>query len=203
MAALIVVVGNLGVGKTTLTRLLVERLPLVACWERPEERPFQRPLAADPTRWALPNQLDFLLFRAEQELAVRRGRRAGIMDGGLDQDFQVFTRHLARTGRLDPPGFALCERLYRFVRALLPPPELVVRLDAPLALLVERRARRARVRDQRIISDAELAAFDALLRAWTATLPPERLLVVDSSDDDPTYRRSIGQVVAAVERVAR
>ena len=67
MGKIIVVIGNSGVGKTTLCAALSAAGPFAVGLEQHAERPFQALMAADPPRYALANQVDYLLRRAEQE----------------------------------------------------------------------------------------------------------------------------------------
>ncbi|MEW5940639.1 MAG: hypothetical protein AB1750_13295, partial [Chloroflexota bacterium] len=91
MSTLISIVGASGVGKTSLARALSSRSDFALGLESHVERPFQALFQRDP-RHALANQLDFLLFRAEQERDLRSGPRPAIVDGGLDLDFHGFSR---------------------------------------------------------------------------------------------------------------
>jgi deoxyadenosine/deoxycytidine kinase len=87
MGKIISVVGNLGAGKTTLVKLLCVQGAFTPYWENPEEHPFQAAFTEDMDRWALVNQLDFLLFRCKQEYLARSQSKVAIMDGGFDQDY--------------------------------------------------------------------------------------------------------------------
>ena len=87
MGKLITIVGNSGVGKTTLAAELCRRASFAVGLEQHTERPFQALMAADPRRYALANQVDYLLLRAEQERAIRARPEPGLVDGGLDLDF--------------------------------------------------------------------------------------------------------------------
>lgn len=197
MGKLITVVGNSGVGKTTFTRQLSLRLPLVHALEQHEERPFQAGFARDLQGLALPNQLDYLLFRAEQELDIRKREGAGIQDGGLDEDFWVFTRHFFLKGYLTEAEFRLCERTYTLLRELLPPPDLVIHLTAPLEVVRARFARRKR--SLQITQLPDLPALEALLKDWLSRIDPQCLLTVDVSADDPEYKSILAPVVPQIE----
>jgi deoxyadenosine/deoxycytidine kinase len=178
----IAVVGNLGAGKTTLTGMLSDALGATPYWEVPEGRPFQDLVAAEAGRWSLANQIDFLTYRAAQEREIRQATGVGIQDGGLDQDFQVFTRHLYRRGSLTEAEFALCSRTYGLLRRLMPPPDLFIVVHAPLAILAQRRSLRGRATDDSIISSAELVGFQALLDSWLGDVCTAQVIHVTPGD---------------------
>jgi len=107
----------------------------------------------------------------------------GVVDGGLDQDFYVFTRLFYSKGYLDEAGFGLCQRLYRLLRELLAPPDLVLKLNAPLEALAQRRAQRKRTLD--IVTEDDLPRIEGLLADWLRTDPPAAPLIeVDASSGD-------------------
>ena len=90
MGKLITVVGVSGVGKTALVHALTQKYPFETAYEEHAERPFQILFKDDP-RYALANQIDYLLRCAEQEKQLRALPQIGLMDGGLDLDFHGFT----------------------------------------------------------------------------------------------------------------
>ena len=154
------IIGNCGSGKTTLAGQICARPGFGALLEQHAERPYQR-LAMDDKRWAFHNQVDYLLYRAEQERAARALPETGVADGGLDQDFFIFARLFYEKGYYSPAEFGVLERLYAALRGGLPAPERVIRLVVPPALLVERRARRHRALD--IATDDDLPRIEELL----------------------------------------
>src|SRR5689334_17302501 len=144
MSSLIAIVGASGVGKTALVSALAkvraarsqrssrEYAAIEAfdtAYEQHAERPFQR-LFKDDARYALANQIDYFLLRAEQEKRLRASPRIGLIDGGLDLDFYGFTHLFHKRGLLTDPEFELCRQMYKFIRQSLPGPELIVRLYA-------------------------------------------------------------------------
>ena len=177
MSKLVTIVGNSGSGKTTLARRLGEEGGWLVYLETHEERPFQAAYAAD-RRFALPNQIDYLLFRAEQERMIRQSGGVGIQDGGLDLDFHLFTHLFYRRGDLSRTELELCTRLYHTLRSLLPAPELVICLTAPLETIASRKASRQRTLDISLV--AELGEMQTLLDAWLDSLEADRLVRVAS-----------------------
>jgi deoxyadenosine/deoxycytidine kinase len=197
MGKLIAVVGNSGVGKTTLVRVLSQAGGYSTGLESHTERPYQRWFARDLTGYALPNQVDYLLYRAEQEQEIRIRPNPGLQDGGLDLDYWVFTRHFYARGYLDEAGFSLCTRLYKMLRSLLPPPDLLVYLAAPLEVVARRMQQRSRGLEIARLDD--LQALQALLDDWleSTALPVTR---VDAAGDDLQYRAVLAGLLRAIEQ---
>lgn len=197
MAKLIAVIGNCGSGKSALTRKLSEHYDLVPLLEQHQERPFQARFQSDLRNYSLANQIDYLLFRAEQELALREGEKTGIADGGLEQDFHVFTKLFLLKGFLDEQEYRLCERMFRALRHALPPPDLMIRLSAPLEVLVKRRAARTRTLD--IVTTEDLTTIDDIIQSWMTgnTIPT---ILFDTSADDPDYSLTIQPLLTTLDQ---
>jgi deoxyadenosine/deoxycytidine kinase len=166
MGKLITVAGNLGAGKTTLTRLLCDKGSFTPYWEIPEQHPFQKDFTDDLHRWALANQMDFLLSRCEQELLIRRDNQIAVMDGGIDQDFQVFTNNLYNKGYLLTEEFRICERFYHLVRSFLPPPDVIIRIIIDTPTLLQRRIKRVRETVDQLFNPQEFEDLELLLDGW-------------------------------------
>ncbi|HET6597125.1 MAG TPA: deoxynucleoside kinase [Anaerolineales bacterium] len=195
MGKLIAVVGGSGVGKTSLVHALARAFPFQTAYEGHAERPFQALFKQDP-RYALANQIDYLLECAQQEKQLRASLQIGLMDGGLDLDFHGFSRLFHRRGLLTDAELDLCRRVYNVLRETLPPPELFVRLCAQESTVASRLATRERIN---IARAEDTTLFNALLDEWLATLPAHQVLEIDVSRETIEYERSVETVFNRIQ----
>jgi len=191
MSKLISVVGASGVGKTTFVRVLAQAYPFKTAYETHAERPFQALFKQDK-KYALANQVDYFLMRAQQEKELRTSPQIGLLDGGLDLDFHCFTRLFLSRNLLTKPEYDLCLRLYTFIREILPPPELIVRLVADSETIASRLSTRDRIN---IATAEDTPIFNSFVEEWLAPLPSEQLLELDVSNETLGYGKSIGIVL--------
>ena len=199
MGKLITVVGNSGVGKTTFVQQLCLKTGFVQAMEQHYERPFQKLFSLDHESYAFANQIDFLLFRAEQELEIRNCEKTGVQDGGLDEDFFLFTRLFFQKGFLTDPEFGICERTYKILRELLQPPDLVVWLEAPLSVLAER----IKIRDRElgIVEIEDLIAMEVLLEDWLGEIDSAPVISIDTVKEGREYSKGIQLVLEQYDRL--
>ena len=191
MSKLISIVGASGVGKTALVHALAKAGKFTTAYEQHAERPFQILFKQDQ-RFALANQMDYFLLRAEQEKQLRASAQIGLIDGGLDLDFHGFTRLFLSCNLLSDSEFDLCRRLYNLIRESLPSPELIVRLNTD----VETVASRLSTRDRVNIANAEdTALFNSFLDEWLAPIPSAQVLVLDVTNESMNYQQSIATIL--------
>ena len=192
MGKLVAVVGNTGVGKTTFVAELCRRVDFTSALEQHEERPFQELFSQDHQKYALANQVDYLLLRARQEKYIRLSNPTGVQDGGLDQDYYIFTKLFYQKGYLTQSEFVICQRMHILIRDFLPPPELIVWLKAPVDLIQDR----FQERDRRLsIAQVEdLRAIENLLHAWLGGKPAGELIIIDAAHADQSYSNGIQEL---------
>jgi len=127
---------------------------------------------------------------------LRTKERPALMDGGLDQDYYGFTRLFHAHGWLTEAEFDLCRRLYTFIRTLLPAPNLVIAMSAPPETIQGRLAGRERI-NIASVKDAEMLTH--FLNQWVESLPQERILHLDASQEGPAYPTSTNRILSRLE----
>jgi len=131
----IVVEGPIGVGKTTLAKRLAETFGSDLLLEGAEENPFLKRFYRDPRSAALPTQLFFLFQRARQ---MQELRQADLFQPVRVSDFLMEKDRLFAELTLDEDELALYEQAYAHLTPEAPAPDLVIYLQAPVEVLVER-----------------------------------------------------------------
>ena len=143
----LVVEGPIGVGKTSLARLLAQHIQGDLLLESPEDNPFLPQFYRDMARYALPTQLNFLFQRVDQIRPLTQTdlfKRTTVSDFLFDKDL-LFARL-----NLTDDEFALYEKIYSYLKPQTPTPDLVIYLQAKIDTMVERVARRGSGMEQGI-----------------------------------------------------
>jgi deoxyadenosine/deoxycytidine kinase len=178
-----VLAGNIGAGKTTLTRLLSRELGWRSYYERVSGNPFLEDFYADMTRWALALQLYFLTHRLEDHRQIEARAESAIQDRSIHEDALIFARNLYESNHLSDGEWSTYQRLYKQVLALLRPPDLVVYLRRGLASLQENINLRGRDFEASIPRDY-LARLNDYYEDWIGSHPGERILIVEADGLD-------------------
>jgi len=137
----ITVEGPIGVGKTTLTRLLAARLEAVEMLEVVEENPFLHHFYQDIRAYAFQTQIFFFLSRYRQQGAVREQRESG---RSVVSDYMFAKDRLFARMNLSEHEWDLYERLFALIAPMTVRPDLIIYLTAELPTLLQRIARRDR-----------------------------------------------------------
>jgi deoxyadenosine/deoxycytidine kinase len=183
----VAVAGNIGAGKSTLTRLVSERFHLTPVYEAVDENPYLKDFYRDMGRYAFHSQMFFLATRLRQHLAqVNPGDRV-IQDRTVDEDAHVFARALHDAGIMDARDYGAYSTMYDAVRRALRPPDLLVYLRASLPTLRTHIAARGRSFEQRI-EDGYLERLGELYEGWVESYDLSPIVVVDADRYDVVAR---------------
>lgn len=141
---IVVVAGNIGAGKTSLTGRIGGRLGWQTGFESVSDNPYLPDFYNDMKSWSFHLQVYFLGHRADQYVQAVESGRSMIFDRSIYEDAYIFARALNQMGNLNQRDYDAYRRLYDVVINRLQPPHLLVYLKAPVPVLMERIQRRAR-----------------------------------------------------------
>ncbi len=178
---LIVVAGNIGAGKTSLTERLGSRLGWETAFESVSDNPYLPDFYADMRSWSFHLQIYFLGHRAAQYLGLARSPQSSILDRSIYEDAHIFARALYHLGNLNERDYLAYRRVFDLLVSTLPPPNLLIYLKAPVSVLVERIRRRGRDIESGISADY-LALLESFYDDWMASFDICPVLTIHTGD---------------------
>jgi deoxyadenosine/deoxycytidine kinase len=162
---LIVVAGNIGVGKTSLAERIGARLGWTTGFESVSDNPYLPDFYADMRTWSFHLQVYFLGHRAKQYLEIANDPRSAILDRSIYEDAYIFARALHHMDNLSERDYLAYRRLFELVVNSLPAPNLLIYLKAPVEVLMQRIQRRARGMETGISAEY-LTLLDSFYDDW-------------------------------------
>lgn len=203
MKKYVVLAGNIGAGKSTLVRMMCERLGWEPYYEPVTENPFLEDFYKDMRRWAFHSQVFFLTYRARAHRALMDVPRPVVQDRSFYEDAEVFARALHRQGSMSDRDWDTYRALYTTLTTLLTPPDLVVYLRASVATLQRRIAQRGRGFEASI-TDAYLEGLNVLYEEWIAAFTLSPVLVVPSDRlDFVKDSKDLAAIIATIQERLR
>ncbi len=176
----IAVEGPIGVGKTSLTKRLAETFNYELLLENAEENPFLDRFYQNPRQHALATQLFFLFQRAQQ---IAESRQSDLFEPVRVSDFLIDKDRLFAELNLEKDEYDLYHKVYQHLVIDAPKPDLVIYLQAPTEILLQRIQKRGIPSEQMIESEY----LNQLNRAYTEFFhyySDSKLLIVNSAEID-------------------
>lgn len=196
---LIVLAGNIGSGKTSLTQQLSQHYGWQASYESVDNNPYLADFYADMRTWAFHLQMYFLGNRAEEVETLLRTGQSAIMDRSIYEDAHIFVRALHEMNNLSDRDYHAYFKLYGMVLRQLPKPSLLIRLVAPVETLVNRIQQRARSIED-TIDPGYLRLLDGYYQQWAAEYAESPVLTVNSLLYDFVNNPShLQEIIAGIE----
>ena len=183
MKKFIAVAGNIGVGKSTLVQMLCDRLDWEPFFEGVVDNPYLADFYQDMPAWAFHSQVYFLSRRLRDLRRLMDFPSTVVQDRSVYEDAEIFAKNLYRQGFIADRDWQTYRELYEVLTQLLPPPDLVVYLNASVPVLLQRIAQRGREYEKNIAPDY-LARLNILYDEWLAdfTLCPVLIVPADRLD---------------------
>lgn len=162
---LILLAGNIGAGKTSLTERIGERLGWKTAYESVADNPYLPDFYENMREWSFNLQIYFLGHRAEQHIYLAEHPQSAILDRSIYEDAHIFARALHQMGNMNDRDYHAYLRLYNLVVKDLPRPDLLIHLEAPVSVLMARIQRRAR-NIETGISQEYLSLLERFYKEW-------------------------------------
>jgi deoxyadenosine/deoxycytidine kinase len=196
---LVIVAGNIGTGKTSLTERIGTRLGWQTAFESVTDNPYLSDFYADMRAWSFHLQVFFLGHRATQYLEYVHMPQSAILDRSIYEDALIFARALHHMSNISERDYLSYRRVFDLVVANLPPPDLLIYLKAPVPVLVERIRQRGRSIESGISADY-LALLESFYEDWMETFDLCPVLTIRTDDLDFVHKpRHLDIVVQRIQ----
>ncbi|MBS1252102.1 MAG: Deoxyadenosine/deoxycytidine kinase [Anaerolineales bacterium] len=179
----VAVAGNIGVGKSTLTALLSQRLGWRPFYEAVDDNPYLKDFYANMRTWSFHSQVFFLSRRLQHHRNIIDCPTSAVQDRSVYEDAEIFARNLYRQGRMQDRDYETYRELYAAMNLFLPPPDLIVYLQASVPTLLRRINLRGRDYE-REIEPAYLEQLNELYAEWADAFDLCPMLTVPADELD-------------------
>ena len=174
----VAIAGNIGAGKTTLTKLLAKHYKWEPHYESVDENPYLDDFYGEMERWSFNLQVYFLNSRFRQILEIRETGKNLIQDRTIYEDARIFAPNLHAMGLMPNRDFKNYESLFELMERLVTPPDLLIYLRASIPTLVGQIHKRGRDYENSISIDY-LSRLNERYEAWISKYTKGQLLIID------------------------
>ena len=184
----IAIAGNIGAGKSSLTRLLGEHFHWKPYYESVDDNPYLSDFYGDMERWSFHLQIYFLANRFKSHKEIVEGGNSVIQDRSIYEDAEIFARNLYEIRKMDSRDYENYVSLFHVMMEYLKPPDLMIYLKASVDTLMKQIARRGRSFEQSI-QRSYLEQLNRHYEDWIARYLIGPLLVVPSDNLDFVHKK--------------
>ena len=195
----IAIAGNIGSGKTTLTKLLAKHYKWKPHYEDADDNPYLNDFYDDMQRWSFNLQIYFLRSRFAKVLELRKLGKTVVQDRTVYEDAYIFAPNLLDMGLMSTRDYDNYIALFDLMSSLVQPPDLLIYLRASVSTLVEQIQKRGRKYEDSIRLDY-LKRLNERYEAWIETYNFGKLLIVDVDDLRFTENpKSLSEVINKID----
>jgi len=179
----IAIAGNIGAGKTTLTKLLAKQYNWTAQFEDVEMNPYLDDFYNDMEKWAFNLQIYFLGSRFNQVKEIRESGKDIIQDRTIYEDAHIFASNLNDMGLLSTRDYNNYLRVFNLMTGFVESPDLLIYLKASIPTLVAQIQKRGRDYENSISIDY-LSRLNEKYDKWISNYKEGKVLVIDVDNLD-------------------
>ena len=179
----VAVAGNIGSGKTTLTKLLSKHYGWEPNFEDVDENPYLNDFYDDMQRWSFNLQIYFLNSRFNQIMDIHEQNKNVIQDRTIYEDAYIFAPNLHAMGLMTTRDFENYFSLFNLMDKFIQAPDLLIYLRASVPTLVHQIQSRGREYEEAIRLDY-LKRLNERYEAWISTYDKGKLLIINVDDNN-------------------
>ena len=194
----IAIAGNIGSGKTTLTKILSKHYGWKAHYEDVDHNPYLQSFYDDMQRWSFNLQVYFLNSRFRQVVEIRRGNKNVIQDRSIYEDAYIFAPNLHDMNLMSTRDFENYSSLFELMSSFIQPPDLLIYLRASVSTLVEQIQKRGREYEESIRLDY-LKLLNERYETWISKYKQGKLLIINVDELDFSKPEDIGIVIEKID----
>jgi deoxyadenosine/deoxycytidine kinase len=195
----IAVAGNIGAGKTTLTKLLSKHYDWEAHFEDVEQNPYLNDFYEEMQRWSFNLQVYYLNSRFTQIQEINLNKKNVIQDRTIYEDAYIFAPNLHSMGLMTTRDFENYFSLFNLMDSFVNPPDLLIYLRASIPTLVEQINKRGREYEESIRLDY-LKRLNERYEAWISTYDKGKLLIIDIDHNRfPENQEDLGKIISSID----
>ncbi|MCW2950334.1 MAG: Deoxyguanosine kinase / deoxyadenosine kinase subunit [Thermoleophilia bacterium] len=179
----VAIAGNMGVGKSTLTAALAERIGATAYYENVAGNPYLERFYEDMQRWSFHSQFTFLSQTFSQHCDILQANAVCVQDRTIYEHFHVFATSHLEQGLMSADEFGTLEEHFLALTRVVPGPDLMVYLRASIPVLVDR----IRGRNRSIEANVQIPYLQGLedrYERWMAAYDASDVLIIDTDNID-------------------
>ena len=180
----IVISGNIGVGKTTLSEKISKKFNWELQLEEVKDNPYLDDFYKSMKDWSFHLQIFFLNSRFNQIQKISESNNVVIQDRSIYEDYEVFTKTLYDSGVLMEREFNNYKRLYNTILKYINEPDLLIYLrNLNIDKIISNIDKRSR-KFEKSIDKEYLKKLNIYYENWIKKHPHEKILTIDLSQDD-------------------
>lgn len=195
----IVISGNIGVGKTTLSGKISKQFNWELQLEEVKDNPYLDDFYKSMKDWSFHLQIFFLNSRFNQIQKISESSNVVIQDRSIYEDYEVFTKTLYDSGVLMEREFNNYKRLYNTILKYIKEPDLLIYLrNRNISKIISNIEKRSR-KFEKSIDKEYLKKLNLYYENWIKKHPKEKVLTIDLSDndfmEDPKFLKKIYSMI--------
>ena len=195
----VAIAGNIGSGKTTLTRLLSKHYKWKPHYEDVEDNPYLDDFYNEMERWSFNLQIYFLNSRFRQILEIRERGQKVIQDRTIYEDAYIFAPNLHAMGLMTNRDFENYKSLFDLMESVTKGPDLLIYLRSSIPNLVKQIHKRGRDFENSI-SIEYLSRLNERYEAWITTYNKGKVIILDVDDIDFVENpEHLGEVISKID----